>query len=245
MADLAQIIDKVKALRARAGDAASSSAEVEAAAKRAAKLIAEHELTEGDLREATTDAIHAEGFGRGRRSQPVHLTYCAHAISCLSETKGLWRNGGELRFFGFPEDVAFALYLVALVDGSAKRAWSIYAKRRAFANSTAMRRARQDFLEQFGLEAASCFWSAAIDRDAARRASQGSSTDLVVIKHQVIDDYISANMAEPGPPKQERKKRRRRDISAMLAGARAGRCVNPHRPIEDATDGEDSIPCAS
>lgn len=241
MTNRAQIIDRVKALRARAGDAASSPAEVEAAAQRAAKLIAEHELTEADLREATGDAIHTEGFGRGRKTQPVHLKYCAHGIERLSETKGLWRNGGELIFVGFPEDVAFALYLVELVNGAAKRAWAIYSERRSFPFRNAMQAARRDFLEAFGHEVSATFIRAAYAREADRREAQATGTDLVVLKGQIIADHLAANLPKIGEATQERKKRRAPDLWAMWAGAQAGRQINPSRPLEDATEAKDAI----
>jgi len=231
MTDRAQIIDKVKALRARAGDAASSPSEVEAAARRAAKLIAEHELTEADLREATADAIQSDDFGKGRRTKPVHLNECAHSISLLSETTAVWRNGGQLRFYGFPEDVAFALYLTELVNGAAKRAWTNYVSRRLFPHKTAMNAARRDFLEAFGGAVADTFIRAALERDANRREAQANSTDLVVLKSQIIADHIAAKLPKIREAPEERKKRRMPDIRAMVAGTQAGSQISPSRPL--------------
>ena len=241
MTDRAQIIDRVKALRARAGDAASSPAEVEAAAQRAAKLIAEHELTEADLREATADAIHTEGFNKGRRTKPIHLNECAHGIERLSETTAIWRRGGELHFFGFPEDVAFALYLVELVNGAATRAWKTHLSRRTFRTARALNNARHDFLLGFGGAVACAFYEAAYRRDADRRAAQSTGTNLVALKGQIIADHLAANLPNIRPAPQERASRRLPDTMALSAGIREGSQINPSRPLEDATEQKDAI----
>ena len=76
-----QIIDRVKALRARAEDQASSPSEVEAAAQRAAKLIAEHELTEAELRDASAEDVQRGSFNKGRQTQDPCLMYAAIGIA--------------------------------------------------------------------------------------------------------------------------------------------------------------------
>jgi hypothetical protein len=232
VADRADLIARVKALRARAGDTASSEAEAEAAARIAAKIIAEHELTEAELRERGTGGIAEGVHNDGRARLHPALERAAFEIGQLTECAALTRRGANV-WVGQPADVAFAIYLCELIEGAAERAYKAHWRRVAlFAPSAHY---RQSFMAGFGTGIAHRLSALTERRKNERRATGASSTSLVTVKSAIIESYLS----ETRPPLRERRIGRRKEphLGASLSGLTAADRVNLSRPIEgQATD---------
>lgn len=226
MTDKETIITRVKALRARASDEASSPAEVAAAAQRAAKLISKHELTEADLRDTATNGVTEGNFDSDRRTRSVALEYAAQGIGSLTECLVLWR-GAEACAFGLPSDVEFALYLFELVTGAANRGWKAYYRKLGYRPGPA---SRNDYMRGFGRQVTIEFCTLAADRRSARKATKGTS--LLVMKNTLIAAHIAERIGEVLPPPKSRKGRRWPDARAALAGHMDGARISPTRPIE-------------
>lgn len=229
------IIDRIKALRARAGDSASSPAEVQAAAQRAAKLIAEHDLSEADLADRYTNPITQGGTNSRRRTQPPELQLALHGISTLAEVQGLW-IGGTATFIGLEQDVVFATYLAELTTGSAKRAWDEYLTtfpRRA--SPKAMR----SFKYAFGNAVGTACHRLAAERRIRRAATNGARTDIAVLKDQLIAEVFNRDFPEIGKARNIRTSAL--DMTAAVHGDYQGKRVDISRPLQDQTEKRKAI----
>lgn len=126
MTDLSSIIRKIKALRARAADAASSEAEAAKAAAVADKLLREHniDLSEVDVRaEGVVKAV----WGAGKRARGPE-SYAVVKIAKAAGVKVWTENGGEVAYLGNPADVEVALYYTDLVANAAESCLRAYRK---------------------------------------------------------------------------------------------------------------------
>ena len=236
MAEREDIIARIQALRARASDAASSEAEAEAAARIAAKIIAEHSVTEEELRERGASGINEGTHGAGRRTQHRALEVCAFQIGELTECHAL-RRGGERLWIGQPEDVAFALYLCELIQGAADRSYKIHREQLRHTPSASYRR---DFMTGFGSALAECLSRMARERKAARAAVNVSGTDIVIVKHALIADFLAENYPAIGSHKP-RQSNRMPNLRAFFSGSRAASAVNISRPLEAEGEAQEAI----
>lgn len=223
-----KIIAKIRALRAWAHDAASSEAEVEAAARHAARLIAEHELTEADLREAGTAGVCEGRTNVGRRTRHPTLEYCGAAIGELTECKA-YSSAGENVWIGQQPDVLFATYLAEMIQAAAERQWSRHMKGRY--SGQAAKWARYDYMASFGAAIARRLRELSADRRAARGANT-SGTDIVPLKGALIDAWVAEQYHRVT---SSRRGARRRPVvaAAFYAGQFAAQAVPLDRPIED------------
>lgn len=118
MTNLTDIIRKIKALRARAADDASSENEAAKAASVAEKLIREHniELSELDVR---AEGVEKNVWGVGYRARTAPL-WAAVQIARANNCDAWVQNGGEVAFLGNPADVEVCLYFMDLVANAAE-----------------------------------------------------------------------------------------------------------------------------
>jgi len=226
------VIARIKALRARAADAASSEAEAEAAARIAAKIIAEHEVSEAELIDRGTSGI-SEGEHNGQRSR-MHPTLhvCSFSIGRLSECMSLIRGGANI-WVGQPEDVEFALYLCELIQGASERAYQDHRQGRFTRAPSA--KYRRSFHMGFGLGLAKRMEAMVAERESARRAKSETGTSLVVIKNALINEYMEKT--RPGIASR-RVKKIRPDEYALLHGLKASDRITLTRPLDSATSPE-------
>lgn len=117
------IIKRIRALRARAADAASTEAEAEIAARKAAQLLNEHNinLSEFDVR---ADGVHREKWNSGQRTQPV-AALATFGIEAACNVR-MFYQGGIVSIVGAPADVEVALYYLDLVKAACERCWSTF-----------------------------------------------------------------------------------------------------------------------
>lgn len=226
MTDRDDVIARIKALRARAANAASSEAEAEAAARIAAKIIAEHEITEAELIERGAKGVSEGEHNRGRAVLHPALDAASYSIGQLSECHAAFRGGANV-WIGQPEDVAFALYLCELIQGASERAYKAHWSRHfGYAPSAKF---RKSFLLGFGLGVAARMDRMAGERQRQRQEEAGTGTNLVVVKDAIISEYMDATY----PDIRERRARKRKpDLFALLHGQRAAEKVVLNRPLE-------------
>ena len=236
MVNREDIITRIQALRARASDAASSEAEAEAAARIAAKIIAEHSVTEEELRERGASGVNEGAHNAGRRTQHRALEVCAFQIDGLTECQSL-RRRGELSWVGQPEDVAFALYLCELIQGAADRSYKIHRDKLGRSPSTSYRR---DFMTGFGSAMRECLSRMANERKAARAEASSTGTDIVIVKHALIADFMTENYPAI-KSHNPRQSNRMPNPYAFFSGSRAASSVNISRPLEDENEAEEAI----
>lgn len=118
MTNLTDIIRKIKALRARAADDASSENEAAKAAAVAEKLIREHniDLSELDVR---AEGVEKNVWGAGKRTRTAPC-FAAVRIGKANNCDVWVQNGGEVCFLGNPADVEVCLYFMDLVANAAE-----------------------------------------------------------------------------------------------------------------------------
>lgn len=219
-------IARIRALRARAADTASSEAEAEAAARIAAKIINKHGVTEAELVERGVAGICEGEHNAGRSRQHPALDAACYAIGSLTECKALIRYGANL-WVGQPEDVEFALYLSELIQGASERAYRIHWQRMFRRAPPAMY--RRSFLLGFGAGISDRMLRMVAEREQSRRNASTTGTSLTVVKGALIDDY----MAKTQPHVRNRRRRSlKTDPMAMLHGHRASGALSLSRPID-------------
>lgn len=227
-----EAIARIKALRARASDEASSEAEASAAAARAAKIIAQFEVTEAELIERGTAGVTEAEHNAGRRYPHPTLEIAVCSIGRFTECHPMWRRGANV-WAGQPEDVEFAIYLCEMIQSAAERAYRRHWKARGYRAPSA--HYRKSFLIGFGLSLVDTLDDMVFAR-RMERENQGNGTDLVIVKDALINSY----MAEAYPNIRERaiRKRKEPNMRAYTAGHQAGRNVNLNRPIGEAPSAE-------
>jgi hypothetical protein len=221
------IINKIKALRAKVNNAASTEAEVEAAARMVAKLMMQHDVTEDLLTEKVApEGVHAASDALKNDLEWV-LQYCWKPIQDLTETKS-YRSGQKFNYIGLPHDVEMALYLFELVTMSAKRGWLRHsAKMFDEDGMTRTKGARVSYYVGFGERMAAMLNELHEERQKARPVATGTA---VVIRKQ---DIIKGKMREMGLQlhKSRGKSMGRVDGNAYNAGQHAASQVNLNRPF--------------
>lgn len=225
------IIKKIKALRAKAQNAASTQAEVEAAAAAAAKLMIKHDVDESQLSEAQKQSGAVEGGINTTFYRDIDevVNWIFRGVEKLTETKGYRdvTDNNTYKFIGMEHDVEMALYLMEMITQSAKRCWNSFVQERYEQGKTTSRGLRPSFYQGFGRAIREKLDELTEERLSAR--SQAVGTALVVRKQ----DMIKTKMNEMGL--SLRKSRARRggyvDPGAHSAGARKASTVNLNRPF--------------
>lgn len=223
------LVERIRAMQAKAENEASTEAEAIQAAAMAARLMSKHEVTDEELSiiEASGDGIQMQRVNHGTKKMHFALKYAAHGIEILTETKGYvgtnWVDEQRLVFTGLDSDVEMAVYLSLVIKGAADRAWKAHAKRRTFSNRA---RSRKSFLIGFGWRIKERLIELSQERKEARSAS---GTALVVRK----DALIEAHLAEQEVNIQSSRSRPTTIDGNYDHGANAANDVNLSRPLGD------------
>lgn len=221
------IINKIKALRAKVNNAASTEAEVEAAARMVAKLMMQHDVSEDLLTEKVApEGVHAQ-TDEVKNDLDWVMQYCGRPIQNFTETQS-YRSGIKYNYIGLPHDVEMALYLFELITMSAKRGWLRHsAKMFDEGGMTRTKGARISYYVGFGERMATMLNELHEERQKARPVATGTA---VVIRKQ---DIIKNKMDEMGlqPYKSRAKSMGHVDGNAYYAGQSAASQVNLNRPF--------------
>ena len=221
-------INTIRALRARAADEATSQAEAEAAASRAAKLIQSHEIKEAELRDLGVSGVSEGVHDQHRRQRHPTLRIALSGIAALTECTP-YKRGGSLIWVGENADVEFALYLSELIQGAAERSWKNYAVKFPKGHGPTTTKARRSFLMGFGQGVQYKLQALAKERIEKREAVQ-TGTGLVVLKNALVDEYVEKNW---GVVKAARSTPLPSlDMLSAMSGVSEGQKMNLQKPIE-------------
>lgn len=227
MATRTDIINRIKALRAKAADQSATEAEALQAAEMAARLLARHDITPAELVEIEKSSAVDNGMRTGKELHPV-LRVCGVRIGQLTETQA-YCVGGEMRFVGLEEDVMMALYLSELFVGTAKRLWADYFPSIEGRRWAEVKAHREDLYTGFGARLSNRMEKMILARNEERKASSGNGSALVVIKK----DLIASKMKEMGLELVKTKVSRnvRKSTGALGVGYDAAGSVSFERPL--------------
>ena len=190
MTNLSDIIRKIKALRARAADAASSEAEAAKAAAVADKLLREHniDLSELDVR---AEGVAKNVWGAGRRTRGPE-TFAATKIAEATNCKVWCANGGEIVYLGNPADVEVALYFTDLVSNAAEACLRAYRKTEDYARQQHYFSPRKIGAD-YRIGVCQRLGERILEQVEAERKPQATGTGLVVVKDALIQQWLKDN----------------------------------------------------
>ena len=224
--ELARVLQRIQALRAKTLSQGCTEQEVLAAAEKVAELLDRYglSLSEIAMRERPCEGVGVD-TGRKRRAP---IDDCAPAIGVFCDCKVWFETTatGSFRvvFFGLPADVAAAHYLYELVALAFKTETADFQARE---KSSKLRESTRSF--QIGL--AHGIRLKLQERKAEREATMQTSSGraLAPIKASVIEE----EMAKLGLSFRTKPQSRRRSIEpdAYRAGVAAGKSFEPHRGV--------------
>jgi hypothetical protein len=231
-AELARVLQRIQALRAKTVEQGCTEQEALASAKKVAELLDRYGLSLGEveMRDQTCEGV---GIETGRRKR-TPLDECVPTIGYFCDCK-VWSEtaaSGAIRyvFFGLPADVEAAHYLYDLVTVTFATETARFKKDGANIAPSSGRGTTHSF--QIGLAHGICEKLASMkkERDDANRLSSGR--DLVPIKASIIEDELQ----KLGMDFSTKSVRRKRFVEhgAYEAGRSAGRKFTPHRGVEGA-----------
>lgn len=230
MANRDEIIAKIRALRAKAEDAAATEAEAMSAAEFAARLLTKHDIKPDELAEVAKSEGTVSGFRQGKVLHPV-ADYTANAIAAFTETRAYNQNG-EIRYIGLEEDVLMAVYLTEMLVGAAKRGWVAYAEEsiHRVVPFNQMNHLRLSYFMGFTRRVCTRLHELKKQRETARHTAQGSSNSnaLVVVKSEIIKRKMEEMGLVIG---KARNQKQYLDPTTLGAGYAHGDKVNLGRPF--------------
>lgn len=212
-----EIADKIRALRAKASNVASTEAEAAQAAAMIAKLLSRYDMTEDDVRDYDDDKAGAVQGATDEKMHPV-LGACWSGICKLTETEAYKNLRGRLCFVGMEHDVEMALYLGEIITSAADRALKA-----GFPKATAHQKA--SFYAGFGAALKEKLVELAGQRQAAKTAT---GTAIVVRKDQLVRSFLSEAGLKLGKGKGRST---RADAAFYQAGRTVGGAMNLNRPL--------------
>ena len=190
MTDLSKIIAKIKALRARAADAASSENEAAKAAEVADRLLREHNINLSEL-DVRAEGVEKSVWGAGRRTRGPEA-FAAVKISKATNCKAWVQNGGEIVYLGNPADVEVALYFTDLVSNAAEACLRAYRKTEGYARQQHYHSARK-IGSDYRVGVCQRLGERILEQAQVERKPQASGTGLVVVKDALIKQWLQDN----------------------------------------------------
>jgi hypothetical protein len=237
----AEIAEKIRALRAKASDAASTEAEAMEAARLAARLLARYELTEDDVAAMERDELEtiiSKGEGAHYETISFVRTHLSVGISKLCEVKAYQKQGNHIVFTGIPHEVEMAHYLLEMLDAAAERGWKNFRKAEGITGRNT--KARNGYMIGFANRMKEMLKEIVDARDAARRAASPTGTALVLVDRKA--SAIAAFLASGGVKiRKVNRGQRSGDAYAAEAGARDASRINLSRPVEGRPDAPRAI----
>ena len=233
------IISKIKALRAKASDAASTEAEVASAIDAADRLMQKNGLTLDDLDKVrqTRKGISMESWENGRKSlHPVQ--YVAGAIANLSETQGWTSKGADkparIFFIGFDRDVQYALYLTDLVHNAMESEWKSFTKGELYQSIPQNKRskAKSDFMRAMASRIRHKMIEMVFERRTKEQPKGTTGTDIVLVKREMVSEAMEEIRRDQNIGKAAAPRKRRVDAAVHHAGILAGERTNVTTGIE-------------
>lgn len=225
MSDLDAIIKKIKALQARAADAASTEAEAAMALKIAAKLLADHDLTMTEV-EAKSAGVKEERWSKGGKHRTVEQ-YAWRGVEMLCNVRVIKvHNSDAMRLIGSPADVAAAMYFFDIVSQACKSCWETYFKTWDCYHAINKHGSQRGVSQSFKIGVATRLGQRMQEMARAAKQEQTSQgTGLVVVKNALIDAFIADKIGKVRSTKDQS----RHVADAKRAGLTAAEGVNLSR----------------
>lgn len=182
-----KIIAKIKALRARAADAASSENEAAKAAEVADKLLREYNINLDEL-DVRADGVDKHVWNPGAR---VRSPECSGAAA-IAEALGLrcWvQHGGEITFLGAPADVEVAFYFMDLTSNASHAGPKAYRKTDEYQADLRYHSSRKVGLD-YRRGVRGRLGRRIADQINAEKLPQATGTGIVVVKDALIKAWL-------------------------------------------------------
>ena len=223
------LIRKVRALRQKTEENGCTEAEAITAASLAARILEEYDISLADVNKAENAAECRQESTEKRRKLHPASRYCGVTIGELCQVK-IWKDGGTLKFFGYPSDVEVAKYLLAVYTAAMDGDWSIYMDKR-MANGQAISMLIQaSFMKGMASELNYRIGELSWERKAKVQGA-GSKALMVADKMLVIEGEFNRQL--PGlTVKPGKTSTVSGDAHAIYAGIDAGGKVGLHRGVD-------------
>lgn len=220
-----KIIAKIRKLMALTTERGASEAEAMAAAGKLGQLMAEYNISQGELSAAQ---IKGQGFEEGqlkdesgkRTLSPV-LNFSCIAIAEYTDTVVARVGDIGLRFFGQEQDVMAALFLSDLFFNTCDSDYRHW-KRHGEGQFVTSRSARMNFERGFATRVNQRL--AELKRARDQEVGRATGNNLMVVKNQVVLDAFAEKFGFR--PKAKRERRAIRSAEAYHAGHASGNRVN-------------------
>ena len=191
--DLARVIDRIRALRAKTVDQGCTEEEAVSAADKVAELLDRYGLSLGE-----TDIRHQPCLGVGidsTRKRMGPLDECVPAIAHFCDCRA-WNErtpAGTIRsmFFGLPADVEAAQYLFERVATALETETAGFRKGNLYAGLAGGGRQKATTSFQLGLARGICGKLDARKRDRDTKTFQLTGRDLVPVKADVVEEELA------------------------------------------------------
>lgn len=235
MSNLDNVIRKIKALRARAADAASTEAEAEIAARKAAELLAAHNLSISEV-DVRAEGLVRESWNTGQSRIPA-LFMAGFGIEALCNVK-LLAGSGKIDVIGTPADVEVALYFLDLTRNAIWSCWEKYKTGGEYSflvdySGKSPRVVGNAFRKGVAVRKGERF----VKMKPSEPVATGDGTNIVLIKGGMIDQFMRDNYKgklgsfKPGLG----------DETSFVAGARAANNVAISRGVGSASANRKSL----
>ena len=216
-----KILDKIKKLLALAGNN-DQSAEADAAAKKAAKLAAEHGLKISDVNTddekpgSGVEVNHVDQMGLSTFKWELPLSQgIANAFECrMILSIGHKRGSGALKFIGFPEDVELCIW------------YHKFLRRSILRHGEMKYHAAKDRTDY-------CFGMALtiikrLQESYRKVKEEVTGTEIVIYKESQINDFVDNTFSGL---RQIRRNSKVKDREAFFHGRKDGETVQLHKSV--------------
>lgn len=233
------IITKIRALRAKAEDAAATEAEAEAAARMAADLMRKHDISEEAIANAGGQidmAVDSDGWRVGR-SVPTAVLYSACAVATFCEAKIVLGGNGTLIIMGREADREMAIFLLDLIHRAAEGEWQAWRKTRDLPKDRSfVMAARRGFMHGFAERMSHRLLAMHAERTAARSST---GTALAISRQNEIAQFMRDHGIETEPSRDTRKS------TVYTPAISAGRAAADRTAINRPVNGRKADPIKS
>jgi hypothetical protein len=232
--DLARVVQRIQALRAKTVDQGCTEQEALASANKVAELLDRYglSLSEIELRRQVCEGIGIDTERRRRGAFDACVPEIAGFCDCKVWTETTATGSIRYIFFGLPADVAAAHFLYDLIDVTFTTETAQFKTGAIYGGLDPDERRKAVNSFQIGLShgIAGKLKIMKAERDAANKTSSGR--DLVPLKTSVIDDEL----AKLGLSFQAKSRARRKNVlvDAYEAGQVAGHRFEVRAGIETA-----------
>lgn len=178
-----RVIGKIEALLAKTVENGSTEDEAFSAMQMAKRLMLENGITEEDLRSKVSED-YVTVFVNYRNK--IIVDYCAVTVAKLAEVE-VFRSGDTIAFFGFEDDVKFATMAFGIIEHYCTKGWKEFLK----THEARGYKVHKNFVKYYAIRI-----RARIQEfiDANKIEFSSNSTDLVVLKGQIIKEELASRI---------------------------------------------------